>query len=243
MRAEVFDTFSSNEGTHWWHVGKYACALHLLRELQVEGRQVLEIGASFGTLSRKIAAFADCAALDQSLEALRAGGYPRAVCGDATRLPFQDESFDMVVALDVLEHLEDDRACVSEAFRVLRPRGHALFFVPACPVLWSDLDEINHHHRRYTREGLVRLFEEDSEVEIVKLSYFNFFLFGPILVVRIIQRAMKHWWGQLSTASMKAPPAPINAMLKRFFLMEGRLVSRVDFPIGVSLILAARKAG
>lgn len=241
MKPEVFQYFSENEYRHWWHVGKYACALRLLGEFRVEGKRILEIGASFGSLSRKIAAFSDCVALDRSREALKSGGYPFSVCGDATRLPFRDESYDAVVALDVLEHLKDDDACVREAVRVLRPQGNALFFVPACPILWSDLDEINHHYRRYTRKGLLRLFEKNRQIEIVKLSYFNSFLFVPILAVRLIQRAMKTRWKQVSTESMKAPPALLNALLRSLFLLEGRMVSRWTFPVGVSLILTARK--
>jgi len=242
MREEVFEYLAANEDRHWWHVGKYACALGLLRRFHPEGKRVLEIGASFGSLSRRISEFGTCVAFDLSREALSFGGYPIAVCGDATLLPFHNESYDLVVALDILEHLENDRACLEEVMRVLRPDGKALFFVPACPILWSDLDRINHHYRRYTKSTLLRLCSGIRDMEILKLSYFNFLLFLPILLIRLAQRAAKKRWNHLSTASMKAPPAPVNALLKKLFLLEGNLVTHINLPAGVSLILAARKA-
>lgn len=242
MKKEVFEYFARNEGQHWWHVGKYACALRLLKQFDVEGKKVLEIGASFGYLSQEIARFAECVALDQNREILKAGGYPYAVCGDANHLPFENESFEHVVALDVLEHLADDRACVSEIFRVLRPGGKALVFVPACPFLWSDLDVINNHFRRYTKTKLRCLLSGCQGIEILKLSYFNSLLFVPILLVRLIQRAIKKRWKNVSTESMSSPPAPVNSVLKALFLFEGRLVSRLDFPIGVSLLAAVKKS-
>jgi SAM-dependent methyltransferase len=243
MKKEAFEYLTRNEDTHWWHVGKYACAMRLIKGSCPEGEDVLEIGASFGSFSRRMSAFFKCVALDRSHTTLKAGSYPHAVCGDAGHLPLQDESFGLVVGLDVLEHVEDDKACIREALRVLRKGGKMVFFVPACPMLWSDLDVLSLHFRRYTKRSLRRLFEGREDVRIVRLTGFNFILFVPILCIRLLQRVMKLLWKELSTESMKPPPEPWNGLLKRMFLMEGRLVGRVNFPFGVSYIVIAERTG
>ena len=81
------------------------------------------------------------------------------VTSDATSLPLVDDSLDLVVAFDLLEHLHDDDAAVAEVHRVLRPTGTYLVAVPADPRLWSEHDEAVDHVRRYTRPGLVDLLE------------------------------------------------------------------------------------
>ncbi len=70
-------------------------------------------------------------------------------------MPFPAESFDLAVSLDVIEHLEDDVGALTELRRVVVPGGRLLVTVPAYQWLWSGHDEINHHHRRYTRHSLL----------------------------------------------------------------------------------------
>src|ERR1700730_8400269 len=69
--------------------------------------------------------------------------------GGAESLPFEDGSFDLVTALDVLEHLDDDALALREIGRVLRPGGCLLMSVPAHKFMWGDQDEVNLHRRRY----------------------------------------------------------------------------------------------
>ena len=76
--------------------------------------------------------------------------YAHRVVGAADRpLPFSDGAFDAAVALDVLEHLDDDRAAAAELGRVVRPGGFLVVFVPAFQILWGYNDEYSHHRRRY----------------------------------------------------------------------------------------------
>ena len=74
--------------------------------------------------------------------------------GSVLEMPFADDSFDLAVSLDVIEHLEDDLGALRELRRVVAPGGALLVTVPAYQWLWSGHDEINHHHRRYTRRSL-----------------------------------------------------------------------------------------
>src|SRR6266849_5169106 len=123
----------------------------------------------------------------EALEFCRARGLGRVRQGAAESLPYEDAQFDLVTGLDVVEHLDDDVAGLSEMFRVLRPGGRALLFVPAFMFLWGVQDDVSHHRRRYTLAVLKeRLGAAGLTVE--RASYANITFFGPILLGRFIMR-------------------------------------------------------
>src|SRR6187399_1936818 len=84
---------------------------------------------------------------------------PGDVCASALAPPFRDGSFDVVTALDVVEHCEPEARAISELLRVLRPEGRLLLAVPAYQWAWTQFDVDAGHHRRYTRKRLVRAVE------------------------------------------------------------------------------------
>ena len=65
--------------------------------------------------------------------------------------------FDTILYLDVLEHIDDDRAELERATALLRPGGHLIALVPAHPLLYSAFDRALGHYRRYSRNGLLAL--------------------------------------------------------------------------------------
>ena len=95
-----------------------------------------------------------------------------AIRGDATLLPFSPRSLDLVVAYDVLEHIEQDAEVVKEVHRVLRPGGQFLVAVPADPTLWSAHDDAVEHLRRYTPESLDRVIS-GHQFEISRMWNWN----------------------------------------------------------------------
>jgi len=97
-------------------------------------------------------AFVDVTGLDQSEEAIRfcaEKGLGRVQRGDVCSLPFSDNSFDLVLATDVLEHVSADTVAMAEVRRVVRPQGYVLLTVPTFPLLWGLQDNVAHHLRRY----------------------------------------------------------------------------------------------
>lgn len=104
------------------------------------------------------------------------------VRADATALPCADNTMDLVVGLDVLEHIEDDGAAVREIHRTLRPGGIALIAVPVDPRLWSAHDEAVGHVRRYTRTELLDLFTRNGFV-IERSRSWNVLL-RPVVALR-----------------------------------------------------------
>lgn len=241
MKKGMYEYFLENEAKHWWHIGKYDCTLRFLRKITVGRPKLLELGSSYGSLSKLCNKFTDSFALDYNYNVIRMGKYRLSICGDAMKLPLKNEGFDIVIALDLLEHLQSDSSCIQEVIRVLKPKGKLFIWVPAYPILWSDLDEIGNHYRRYTPASLKILLSSFPNIEIIKFTHINFFLFIPTLAIRIFQKILKKKFKTLSTESMGIPPEPINYMLKRIFLFESRLAYYLNFPIGVSLIAIAEK--
>lgn len=147
------------------HAHREGILLDVLAPRLKPGSHLLDAGAGAGHLANRLAGLGHTVVgLDQS-EAFVAYAQAHAAegasfqPGDITRLPFEAEAFEAVVAGEVLEHVEDDARAVGELFRVLEPGGWCLVSVPADPRLWDLSDEWAGHVRRYTGSELVALFE------------------------------------------------------------------------------------
>ncbi len=241
MKPIAYEYLLSNCDRHWWHVGKHALIRRLLQDVRETGPVALDIGSSYAFLSNDMGKDARVVSLDRDFNVLHLANIPLAVCAGATALPFASHSFDLVTALDLLEHVPEDALCLKEAARTLKPGGMMVVMVPAYPILWSDLDEIGSHVRRYTPGGLRRLFHRTPGMHIVRFTHFNGFLFLPILFIRLCQRLFKRMSPGLRTESMLTPPRILNDWLTRLFLLEGRIAAAHSLPVGVSLVAVAEK--
>ncbi len=159
--------------------------------------------------------------------------------GSILELPFEDETFDLVCAFDVVEHVEDDRLAVSEMERVLKKGGAMVLTVPAFMSLWSPHDVINHHFRRYTKNQLLDLFSKQGRFHYD--SYFNTILFPLVWLVRKINNAITKLRG-VKPEDMKSDiqykgESLLSTLLFRIFSIEKRWIQKkIKLPFGVSVI-------
>nr|WP_269812915.1 class I SAM-dependent methyltransferase [Ornithinimicrobium sediminis] len=217
------------EGRHWWYRERRALLARAVADLEVGTS--LDIGAAGGGNTLVLSGLGWSAlALEHSgpgAVVASSRGLP-VVRGDAHRLPFADRSLDLVTALDVLEHLQDDHAAARELHRVLRPGGRLVVTVPVDPRLWSAHDEAVGHVRRYTRPEILHLLTAAGlEVESVR-SWMV--LLRPAVALR----------RRRSTGSdLSRPPAWANAVLGAVVRMERHLP--VGHLPGVSLLVRARR--
>lgn len=169
--------------------------------------------------------------------------------GDATRtIPFDDASFDLVTALDVIEHVDDDEAILREAYRVARPRSILALSTPAFQALWSYNDEINGHKRRYAAREL-RARVERAGWRVRRLTYGFFLVFplsAPLILLRNRLGAKKqlrsHHLSQDEYQVEMEPVSPwLNTLLRAVGRIEAALIARVDLPVGTSLMVIAEK--
>ncbi|MFN8559703.1 MAG: methyltransferase domain-containing protein [Dehalococcoidia bacterium] len=150
-------------------------------------------------------------------------------------LPFAERVFDAVLALDVIEHVEDDVALLREARRVLRPGGIVVLTVPALPWLWSDHDVVNHHYRRYVRSTLDRSVRAGGFTP-VHTSYYNSFPL-PLAVARKGPIAPA---AAANTTSSRCPGRSIACFGPPTFGVAPHPPRRD--PLGASLVCTARRS-
>lgn len=161
------------------------------------------------------------------------------VAGSVLEMPFPDDSFDLAVSLDVIEHLDDDLAALRELRRTVAPGGALLVTVPAYQWLWSGHDEINHHHRRYTRRSLQRVASQAGWNQ-VHTTYFNSLLLPIAIVLRVLDRVNRAKTTE-SSLDLWIPPAPVNWLLERPLALEAALIARGGrIPAGLSLLAVFR---
>lgn len=152
-------------------------------------------------------------------------------------LPSIDPDFDLVVMLDVLEHVEADGESLVRVAGLLKPGGHLLITVPAFSFLWSNHDVFHHHFRRYRRRPLRRLVE-GAGYDVLRTTYFNTLPFPLIAGVRMVGRLT----GARPPETRLSLPRPVmNRALRAVFSSERFLVSRIALPFGVSLLVLARR--
>jgi len=212
---------------------------------------VLDIGCGAGNMIHHLARYGRVQGIEvdaRPVAMARARGYDVRQ-GDATRgIPFPDAAFDLVTALDVIEHVEDDEAILREAYRVARPRGILAITTPAFQSLWSYNDEINGHKRRYAPHEL-RARVERAGFRVRRLT-FGFFLVFPISAPLILLRNRLGTKKQLRShhlsqdeyqVEMEPVSPPVNALLRAVGRLEAALVARVDLPVGTSLMCIAEK--
>jgi len=153
--------------------------------------------------------------------------------GSIQGLTIPDDWVDIVVAMDVLEHIEDDASALREILRVLRPGGHLVITVPAHQALWSAHDVSLGHVRRYSRAHLMQTLA-DSHFSVLRASYFVSMAFPGVAAYRLLFRNRDG--GQVET-----PSAPINRVMAYFMSLEARAIKTRDLPFGTSIIALAQK--
>jgi len=242
MKKGEYKATYDHEPSYWWYQARADIVTEVFARNFQPGLEMLNIGCGTGLLSERFSQFGLVTSIDFSREALGFCAQKRmdfSAQADGASLPFQDSSFDICLAFDVLEHIRNDRQAVSEIRRVLKPGGSALITVPAFQWLWSRWD-ITEHFRRYTR-GQVKSILGEHGFEIAILTYFNFFL-SPIAIV---QRMNERYFSRETDPEKFLPaiPVTVNQIFYKVFSSEKNLIGRVNFPFGISVLALARKKG
>ncbi len=153
-------------------------------------------------------------------------------------IPFEEEpGFDLIVALDVLEHVQPDVESLRSLSRCLAGSGRLLLTVPAYPWLFSGHDRVHHHWRRYTRRSLMRA-AEDAQLRVHRCGYFNSVTLAPAVLVRMTAGLTR----RSPTRDTRMPGRLANAALGALFGSETGIIRHHGFPAGLSLVLIAGRA-
>ena len=241
MDRLTYDRMRILQENHWWFRARRQILISLIEALDLpKPAKVLEVGCGPGGNLTMLRRFGEVVAMEPD-DASRAYAADRmGVRVEAGALPddlpFAAESFDLVCAFDVLEHVDDDAGSVKTIAELIKPGGYFATTVPGQPWMWSRHDESHHHKRRYRMRAYRALFEA-AGLKVVKASYFNALLFAPIAAVRAIKLLSR----SKSADDDSMPPGPINSLLAGLFAAERHLLRRANLPVGVSIVLIARR--
>ena len=238
MDERALDAMARVQDRHWWFRARRRLVAELLGEVGCPAR-VLELGCGTGAMADTLSRLGPVVGVDVDERAVSYAlrqNYAALVLADGQDLPFEAETFDVAVALDVLEHIENDGRACREIWRVLRPGGTLLVFVPAFAWLWGLQDEVSGHWRRYGEHQLEDLLD-DAGFRDTTLGYFNTFLLPAVAGVRALWRLVR-WEG---SSENEWTPEFLDGPLAALMDWERRLSRRVRMPFGVSLYALARR--
>jgi SAM-dependent methyltransferase len=239
MERVVYDRMAELDERHWWYRARRDVLAKLIaRKVALpSAARILEVGCGTGHNLQMLERFGSVDGIEIDPEA-RAHAEKR-LGREVGTAPLPElpgiprSSYDLVAALDVVEHIEDDKAAVAALASCIKPGGKLLITVPAHQWMWSAHDELNHHKRRYSKSGLAKLIES-SPLRLDSIGYFNSLLF-PLAVGARLAAKMTGGGG----GDDRLPPAPINYAFERVFAAEARLIGTVPLPPGLSLFAVA----
>lgn len=241
----IYSHLYRTEAHHWWYAGRRKIVFDRIIAFLSEHKnaRILDVGCGTGYNIQCLKQHKniETVGLDISREALNfclKRGVTQLVDGNCLLLPFSNNSFDMILMLDVIEQVKNDLSVLKEQARILKTGGMLVIFTPAFEHLWSFHDDMNHHVRRYKIDDLQRKVQL-AGLTIHKLTYANTFLFPFILAVRTIERLTGRP-GYITTED-DLHPSWTNTFLKYIFTAESSLLNHINFPYGVSLLCIAKK--
>lgn len=246
MNENSYELTYSHESNYWWFTARTDIFTKLYKYYAKKGvipenPRILNLGCGTGIQTEIFLKYGNVVSLDFSEDALnfcKIRNLSGLVRADAEKMPFEDNSFDIILCFDILEHLNSDTDALSEMRRVLKKGGIALISIPAFKFLWSSFDEVNWHKRRY-RKREIKAKILGSGMKDMSVSYFNFFLFPLAALRRLYEKIFKR---KENLYYLPKIGRLTNRIFKKIFSFERHFLPRCKFPWGVSIICITGKS-
>jgi 2-polyprenyl-3-methyl-5-hydroxy-6-metoxy-1,4-benzoquinol methylase len=239
--ASVYALLSEVEPKHFWFGERNRLILSTMREVlrSLDSRTVVDIGCGTGfvTAALERAGMRTCG-LEAHMGGLRVARTRirgPLICETAMRIPFSSQ-FDAAMLCDVIEHTPDDVAVLRAARASVRPGGIVVVTVPAHQWLWSPLDDVSGHKRRYSRQSLIHAMS-NAGLRVRLARYFNSLLLPAQIAQRLIASPRGRHPDRLTLLQrgLTPPSEPWNSLM-RIAMRADLALSRAPLTFGASLI-------
>ena len=231
MKPDVYKRHIENFSNHWWFQARKKIIENTISKNFNKKLNILDFGSGSGVNIKMLSKFGFVNIYEPHIETKK---YLKLKYKNKKKFKILEKinqnKFDLIVLADVLEHIKFDKKKLKELSKNLNKNGHILITVPAYKLLFSIKDKILGHHRRYNKNQISNLFRN---FEIIKLTYFNFFLFVPISLIIIFFKILNI---NFINKVESSPNFFINKILFSIFMIEKKLIEFLDLPFGVSLL-------
>ena len=245
MKKQEFEVMYKLENKHWWFVGKRNLIFNFMDKLykNKNNLNILDIGCGTGIIMQKLSKYGKVYGIDVSDDALKfckARNLKNIKKASVMKIPFKNNSFDLVGCFDVLYHkgINDDLKAIKEIYRVLKKSGRLLVTDSAMICLWSKHDIATHARQRYNKKELKEKLEKAGFI-IEKMSYYNFFLFPLVFIMRKLDNIFNK--NKPAKSNIQETNPLFNKILISIFKIESKLLNFINFPFGVSIFCIAKK--
>jgi len=232
---------------HWWWISRRDLILQLVRQ-RLKNRstgEILDVGCAGGQMLQELVALGRVTGVEPDMnlaeEAAKHEEF-HLIPESIENAPLETGRYDLALALDVIEHIENDLGALRKIHGSLKPGGQLILTVPALASLWSEHDVANKHFRRYEKKQLMGVLREAGfQVELCR--FFFFWTVFPFLLRRWLFRADPADSKKAEQYEVKIPPSSINAILTAYSSLEHHVAVGLPFPCGTSLLAIAVKKG
>ena len=241
MDPRIYKLHIENEKEHWWYKGRREIISSIISKFVFKNNKlkILDFGAGSGANTIALSHYGEVYVYEKNENALQLLKKRFEKIPDIFVLDEINENifFDLIIASDVIEHIENDDEIIKFFSRVLKNDGNILITVPSYNFLYTERDKVLGHFRRYNSNTLKK--KTNKYFKIIKLSYYNFFLFSLSVVLFVFIKLFKI--KSLITSPENTPNFFLNNLFYKIFSSEKFLLKYLNFPFGASIVYLAKK--
>ena len=241
MDPRIYKLHIENEKEHWWYKGRREIISSIISKFVFKNNKlkILDFGAGSGANTIALSHYGEVYVYEKNENALKLLKKRFEKISNIFVLDAINENilFDLIIASDVIEHIEKDDEIIKFFSKVLKNDGNILITVPAYNFLYTERDKVLGHFRRYNSNTLKK--KTNKYFKIIKLSYYNFFLFFLSVVLFVFLKLFKI--KSLITSPENTPNFFLNNLFYKIFSSEKFLLKYLNFPFGASIVYLAKK--
>ena len=241
MDPQIYTLHRENEKEHWWYKGRRKILSSLINDFIGYNKKItiLDFGAGRGTNTIMLSKYGDVYVYEKDK---KSQDYLKKKFENVDNIFVLEEIdknklFDLVVATDVIEHIEKDQDIIKSLSELIKKGGNILLTVPAYNFLYNERDKFLGHFRRYNSKMIRNLTKHYFKT--MKLSYYNCFLFFLSLVLFAVIKVLK--FKSFITSAEKTPNSILNNFFCNIFSAEKFFLKYINFPFGNSIVYLAKK--